>query len=380
MSLLCDDAFFDRTIERHGSSSRKWDKYAGRDVLPFWIADMDFAAPASVLDAIRQRLDHPILGYSDNRPALTKALGQWLQNSFAWTIDSDWVVWLPGVVPGLNLAALTLEGQGSILIPTPVYYPFLEIASDARLTEIRTPMASSNGHWEIDFDRMATDIRPDTRMLLICNPQNPTGRCYTREELSKLAEFVEQHDLLLVCDEIHCSIILDENSEHHSIASEFPHIKNRTVVLYAMTKTYNIPALSCAAAVIPDAGLRKRFLDARVGIVPSVGPLELIATLAALEDQSNYVPTLLGYLRENLALVAGAVGPRLTHLEGTYLAWIDVQDLAIGDVETYFESFGLGLSPGNQFGKDGYVRFNFACPQHLLHRGLDRLTAALNPK
>lgn len=377
MNRTFDRAFFDRVIERRGTSSRKWDKYAGRDILPYWIADMDFPAPDFVLDALRQRLEHPILGYSDNRAEVTQSLSRWLQREVAWTIDPQWVCWIPGVVPGLNLAALTLEGNGSIMIPTPVYHPFLDIAGDARLIEIRTPMAMNAGRWEMDFERMHKDIRADTRMLLICNPQNPTGRCYTYEELKALAEFVERHDLLLVCDEIHSSIILDEAARHLSIAKEFPEILPRTVSLFAATKTYNIPALSCAAAIIPDAKLRKRFLDARVGIVPSVGPLELLASNTALNDQSNYVPVLLSYLRENLGLVEAVVGERLTHLQGTYLAWIDIQDLRIDDMEDYFEHRGLGLSPGKQFGKDGFVRFNFACPQAVLRPGLERLAQAL---
>jgi cystathionine beta-lyase len=378
MSRTYDRSSFDNRVERRGTDAKKWDQYAGRDVLPFWIADMDFAAPDFVMDALRQRLEHPILGYSDSRERLTPAFQGWLEREFDWAIDAEWVAWIPGVVPGLNLAAQTLDRSGSILIPTPVYHPFLDIASNARLDEIRSPMVSDEV-WQIDWQHMNDATRTDTRMLFVCNPQNPTGRCYTYDELAELASFVDKHDLLLVSDEIHCSIVLDETAKHIPIAGAFPEIAERTISLFAATKTYNIPGLSCAAAVIPDARLRKAFLDARAGLLPGIGPLEYVASEVAFNDSSNWTDALLDYLRENLRMVADVCGNRLAHLEGTYLAWIDVRDLAIDDMERYFERFGLGLSPGAQFGRDGYVRFNFACPQSLLQEGLDRLATVLNP-
>jgi cystathionine beta-lyase len=214
-------------------------------------------------------------------------------------------------------------------------------------------------------------------MIMICNPQNPTGRCYSRQELADLAAFIERHDLLLVCDEIHCNIILDETCQHIPIAAAYPEIAARTITLYAATKVYNIPGISCAAAVIPDPALRRRFVDAKAGLMPSIGPLGFIAAEAAFNDRSDWVPRLREYLRTNLTMVQAAVGERLTPLQGTYLAWINAQDLDVDDKQSYFAKHGLGLSAGAQFGEPGYVRFNFGCSKQTLQLGLDRLSHAL---
>lgn len=372
---------FDQVIDRSGTYSSKWSKF-DPDVLPFWVADMDFAAPEFILQVLHERLKHPILGYTVTPDSLQQAFQSWLQHHFDWDVPEEWVVWVPGVVPGLNLAAQAMPRDAALLLPTPVYFPFLDLAAHAGCAEIRVPMrveaTASGALWRMDFDAMARALTPATRMLMICNPQNPTGRCYSADELSELARFVETHDLLLVSDEIHCNIILDANSQHLPIAAVHPEIAARTISLYAATKIYNIPGLSCAAAVIPDPQLRQRFIAARAGLVPGIGPLGFTASEIAFNDRSGWVPQLLTYLRGNLQLLSSSLGTRLARLEGTYLAWIDVRDLALRDPEAYFANYGVGINPGEQFGTPGYVRFNFGCPRQTLRTGLARLQDALN--
>ncbi len=357
----------------------KWDRYLGRDVLPFWVADMEFEMPGFILDALRERIDHGIIGYTRTPDALVAAFLDWLQRNYGWKVDADWLVWISGVVPGLNLAAMALGSRGdSLLIPTPVYYPFLSVPANAERRAIEVPITLCRERWEMDFDALEAAVQPDTRLALIANPQNPTGRCYTRHELLELARFAERHDLVICSDEIHCALLLDPEARHIPVASLAPEIGRRTISLFAATKTYNMPGLSCAVAVIPDADLRARFSAAHRGLVPMIGPLAFVAAEAAFNDRSDWVPGLLQYLRENHRLLFETVGARMTAVEGTYLAWIDVRDLGLDKPGKYFEQFGLGLMDGAQFGGPGFVRFNFACSRALLERGLDRYRQAMD--
>lgn len=367
-----------QVIQRKGTQSTKWEKYGDQDILPFWIADMDFASPDFVLQALQQRLEHPILGYSQQPDSLTQAFQGWLVHHFGWQVREEWIVWLPGVVPGLNMAAHTLTSDQSIMIPTPVYYPFLAIGENAHVEQILTPLRLVNGRWEMDIDHMGQQLAKNTKMVFIANPQNPTGRAYSLKELQGLAEFIQTNDLLLVSDDIHCNLIIDPLAQHLPIAHAVPEIAKRTITLFAATKTYNIPGLSCAAAVIPDAQLRARFQAKEQGLVSGVGPLNHIASEACFNDRSDWVPNLLTQLRSNYERLQTVAGPRMSTLEATYLAWIDVRDLGLNDIDAHFENHGLGVSNGKQFGLEGHIRFNFACPEATLDEGLARLRESLS--
>ena len=371
-------SIFEKEVDRRGTNAIKWDRYLGRDVLPFWVADMEFETPDFILDALRARVDHGIMGYTRTPKSLVAAFQAWLARNYGWTVPEEWLVWIPGVVPGLNLSAMAAGTRGdSLLIPTPVYYPFLSVPGNAERTPVEVPMSKSHGTWAMDFDAMDAAVRPDTRLVMICNPQNPTGRCYTRAELLELARFAERHDLVICSDEIHCALLLDPTARHIPLASLGSDIAARTISLFAATKTYNMPGLSCAVAVIPDAGLRTRFSAARRDLVPPIGPLAFAASEAAFNDRSGWLAALLDYLRENHRRLLDAAGERITSVEGTYLAWIDVRDLGLDNPGKHFEHFGLGLSDGAAFGGPGFVRFNFACSRALLQRGLDRYRRAV---
>jgi cystathionine beta-lyase len=369
---------FDEVIDRRDSHASKWQKYAGSDILPFWVADMDFAAPPFILDAIRQRLEHPILGYTRTPAELSAAFLAWLERNHGWRVPEHWLVWLPGVVTGFNLAAQAVaEPGGAIMIPTPIYYPFLDTPRNAKQHGIHVALVKDGNRWVMDFDAMEAACTPQTRLLMLCNPQNPTGRAYSVAELQALADFCISHDLYLCSDEIHCSLILDPAVSHTPVASLGPDIQKRTITLFAATKTYNIRGLSCAVAVIPDAKLRRSFRDARVGLVPGVGPITFAAATAAFADTSGWVEELRGYLRTNHDLLKAVAGERMTPVEATYLAWLDLRDLGLAQPAAALEAYGLGLSEGAQFAGPGYVRFNFGCPRATLEAGLTRLDTAL---
>lgn len=374
---------FDEEIDRSQTTSSKWERYAGRDILPFWVADMEFATPDFILDAIRSRLDQRIIGYTRTPPEIVEAFQGWLARSYAWTVPEEWLVWIPGVVPGVNLTARAVaEPDGAVLIPTPVYYPFLSVPENAGQAGIQAPLARDGRRWLMDFDALQNAVddyasgRP--RVLLLSNPQNPTGRAYSKAELTLLADFCLKNDLILCSDEIHCPILLDEDCRHTPVASLYPEIAERTVSLFSPTKTYNIPGLPCAVAVIPDRDLRRAFIKAQLGLLPNIGPLAFTASAAAFADQGDYVPELLAYLRGNRDRLAEVAGARMGPVEATYLAWIDVSDTTIAPhAGAYFEQHGLGLSNGADFAGEGFVRFNFACPRTMLERGIERLEAAL---
>ncbi|MAZ45352.1 MAG: aspartate aminotransferase [Gammaproteobacteria bacterium] len=369
---------FNRIIDRSGTYSSKWDRYSGSEILPFWVADMDFATPDFIRLAIQQRLDHPVLGYTRQPTELNQAFLSWLKRSQNWEAKEEWIVWIPSVVAGLNIAAKSLaKPNGSIAVPTPIYYPFLDVPRNAGQQAKRIPLVKSNNKWVMDFDRLEKACDKNTSLLLLCNPQNPTGRMYSRDELDQLAEFCIDHNIHLCSDEIHCSLQLDPNLDHTSIASLDDVIGQKTITLFSITKTYNIPGLSAAVAVIPNDVIRNNFITTQRGLSTDMGPLTLAANLSALNDESEWVPSLLQYLRNNHKLVLETLGQRMTPVEGTYLAWIDLQDLNLKQPARTLEKYGIGLSEGEAFGSPGYVRFNFACPKPILVEGLSRLANAL---
>ncbi|MEX2575893.1 MAG: PatB family C-S lyase [Halofilum sp. (in: g-proteobacteria)] len=370
------DYDFDQLIERRGTASDKWDKYAGRDILPMWLADMDLRAPPAVLDALHAHVDHGIFGYTNAPDELVEATRAMLAESHGWQVQPEWMVWLPGMVPGLHVASAAVGTDGDAVATfTPAYPPFLDAPERARRERIDVPLANAAG--EIDFDRLEAAITPRTRMLMLCNPHNPTGRVYTQDELARVAEICRRHDLVVCSDEIHCGLILDPDAEHIPFATLDPAIAARTITLMAPSKTYNIAGLGCSLAIIPDADLRRRFRAARAGFVPGVNALGFTAALAAWRDCADWHAELIEYLRRNRDRLLEAVQahPAL-HMErpaATYLAWIDARGLDDDDPAGTFETAGLGLSDGREFAAPGFLRLNYACPRARLEQAIERL-------
>ena len=368
-------------IDRRGTFSEKWQRYAGRDVLPFWVADMDLPMAPFVLDALGERLRHPILGYTATPEPTVEAFVDWLAQRYAWRVREEWLVWIVGVVPGFNLAARMLNGEGrDLVIPAPVYHPFLKVPSKAGLRGAISPLTLAGGRWEMDFNDLAERVSKDTAAVLFCNPQNPTGRVYERCELVRLAELVVAADTILISDEIHCPLVLDTDKRHIPVASLDSAVAARSISLFAPTKAYNFPGLGGAVAVIPDAQLRERFEEAVKGMSSNVSPLAYAALTAAFGDDSDWLIEQNAFLAANGRRLEQAIdampGLRSTHVEGTYLAWLDATDLKLPNPAAHFEAHGLGLSDGEDFGAPGFLRFNFGCPRSMLEEGIERLRRA----
>lgn len=370
------DYDFDLAVDRQGTASDKWDKYAGRDILPMWLADMDFKAPPPVLEALHARVDHGVFGYTNAPEELVEVTRSMLADSYGWQVEPEWMVWLPGMVPGLHIACAAVGADGDAVATfTPIYPPFLDAPARARRERVDVPLANAAG--DIDFDRLEAAITPRTRMLMLCTPHNPTGRVYDRSELERLAEFSQRHDLVVCSDEIHCGLILDAAARHVPFATLDPDSARRSITLIAPSKTYNIAGLGCSLAIIPDRDLRRRFRAARAGFVPGVNALGFSAALAAWRDCQDWHDQLIDYLRGNRDRVQAAADdhPALEmHTPAaTYLAWIDARGLMADDTAAAFERAGLGLSDGREFAAPGFVRLNFACPRERLEEGLARL-------
>ncbi len=373
---------FDRQIDRRETGSLKWEKYKGRDVIPLWVADMDFASPPAVIEALQQRVEHGAFGYTMAPQELVEVILERLQRLYGWRVEAEWLVWLPGLVTGLNVACRAVGTEGAdVLTHVPVYPPFLSAPELSGRQTIRVPMAEMEGRWTIDFDLLEQMVTPRSRLFLLCNPQNPTGRVFCRDELEQLADFCERHDMVICSDEIHCDLILDPARRHLPTASLDPAVAARTITLMAPSKTFNLPGLGCSFAVIGDDALRRRFRRVMAGIVPYVNLFGYTAALAAYRDGEAWLDALLDYLRGNRDLVQRAVsampGLAMATVEATYLAWIDARGLGLNDPAAFFELAGAGLSDGREFGWPGYVRLNFGCPRPLLRQGLERMARAV---
>lgn len=380
-------SFFDQLVDRRASDSIKWGKYAGRDILPLWVADMDFAAPPAVSAALQQRIAHGVFGYGHPWPTLVESVLAHLESEYRWRIEPEWIVWLPGLVTGLNVACRAVDG--AVLTATPVYPPFLSAPRFSGRLLNRVELVCRDGHWQWDKNALKAASTPGpavdsmaaaTRLFLLCHPHNPVGRCWNERELRDLANFAAENDLIVCSDEIHCGLVLDADKRHIPFASLGPEAARRSITLMAPSKTYNIPGLGCAFAVIPDAALRRRFLRAMDGIVPHVNVLGLAACEAAYRDCADWHGELIAYLRGNRDRVAAMVdaekGAKMTHVEATYLAWIDVRQLGLANPAAHFEAHGLGLSDGADFGAPGWLRLNFGCPRATLDAALERFAKA----
>ena len=369
---------FEHVPERRGSDSVKWNKYAGQDVLPLWIADMDFASPPPVLAALQARVARGDLGYAEPWPALVEAVQAYCQRHYDWRVEADWLVWLPGLVCGINLACRSVDGE--VLTATPVYPPFLSAPGLSGRGLVRVSLREEGGRWSWDFAALEAAVTPATRLLLLCHPHNPVGRAWDADELQALAEFAARHDLVVCSDEIHCDLVLDPERHHVPFARLGEDAARRSITLMAPSKTYNIAGLGCSLAIIPDPALRRRYQAARRGIVPDVNVLAFTACASALLEGEAWRQDLLAVLRANRDRVEAAVnampGLSLGHVEATYLAWIDARGLGVDAPVEFFEAAGVGLSDGRDFGLPGWVRLNFGCAPALLDQALGRMRAA----
>ena len=373
---------FDRIVDRSGTESVKWDKYANRDVIPLWLADMDFVSPSCVMEALHRRVDHGVFGYGRAPDELNEVVLEMLLAEYDWRVEGEWLVWLPGLVTGLNVVCRAIGEVGdTVLTAVPVYPYFLSAARRSRRELTTVPLLNHSGRWTLDFDQLERAVTKTTRLCILCNPHNPVGRVYTADELHALASFCEQHEVVLCSDEIHCGLVLDEDTHHVPVAALSPEIARHTVTMMSPSKTFNLAGLGVAFAVIPDTELRRRFRGAMSGIVPWVNVLAYEAALAAYREGSEWHSALLSYLRANRDEVEAAVermpGLEMNHVEATYLAWIDTRATGLEDPVSFFEQAGVGLADGEPFGGPGFVRLGFGTSRGLLIQALERMEKSL---
>jgi cystathionine beta-lyase len=382
---------FDRIVERRGTDSNKWHKY-GPDVLPLWVADMDFASPPAVVDALRARVEHGVYGYlREGVPSeLAEVFIDRCRKRYGWDVRTDALILMPGVNPANNVAARTVcrPGDGLLLL-TPAYPPLLRVSGNAGL-EAQLPALArrADGRYEIDFDALERAITPRTKALLLCNPHNPVGRVYTREELQRLAAMCLRRGLAIIADEIHCDLVY-AGHEHVPIASLGPEVAARTITLMAPSKTFNQAGLKASVSIVTDPALRERFMAARVDMVQATANIfGCTAMLAAYRDGGPWHEALLRYLEANRDFLADYVTSQLPGVtmgkpEGTYLAWLDCRPTGIADPFTFFlEKAKVALNDGKAFGApgEGFVRLNFGTPRALLTEGLGRMRKALTTR
>lgn len=371
---------FDAPPARRGTWSTRWERYPA-DVIPLWVADTDFRAPAPVLEALQRRIAHGILGYSLEPPELRDAVVERMQRLYGWTIRPEWVVFLPGVVAGLHLVARHLLRPGQhALVPSPVYHHLTGAPQRAPRPFSKVPLVLREGRWVFDEPCLEAALRPESRLLFLCNPQNPGGTVFTRAELERLAAFAVRHDLLICSDEIHADLILDEGKTHVPIASLSAAACRRTVTLISPNKTFNFPGTGCAFAIIEDTALRQAYMADHHATVHDAPVLGYDAALAAYRDGADWLAAQLRYLRGNRDLVEQAVasipGLDMAHVEATYLAWIDASGLGLADPQQHFLQHGVALSPGSQFGEQQFVRLNFGTQRTTLEKALERIRKA----
>jgi cystathionine beta-lyase len=374
---------FDDVVDRRGTASEKWEKYRGTDILPMWVADMDFRSPPAVIEALHQRTAHGVFGYTGASAELVETVVEMLERDCGWRVDPIWVVWLPGLVTGLNVTCRAVGEDGDdVLTLVPVYPPFLSAPRYSKRGLVKVALHEENNQWRIPFERLSAAVTPRTKLFMLCNPHNPVGRLFARPELEKLAQICLSRDIVMCADEIHCGLVLEPGKRHLPIAALSPEVAQRTITLMAPSKTFNLAGLGCAFAVIPSAALRQSFLRAKAGIVPMINPYGYLAAQTAYRYGEAWRQELLAYLRCNRDLLAGALplmpgALSMAPVEATYLAWIDIRGTGLGDPVRFFEKAGVGLQDGREFDGPGFVRLNFGCPQSLLREAIRRMHVAL---
>jgi cystathionine beta-lyase len=352
-----------------------------------WVADMDFEAAPAIVEALRLRVSHGVFGYCRPLQSTVDAVLGAMAARYRWQVDPSSIVWLPGLVCGLSVAARAFAAEGDeVLSLSPVYGPFVMGPKQQQRTPKSVPLALNAGarRWEIDWDALERAVTPRTRILIFCHPHNPVARVWRRDEIARVAEFCERHDLVLVSDDIHCDLLLEPGAVHEPFAVAAPGGAARTVTFMAPSKTFNVPGLGTSFAIIGDPALRARFVNATHGIVPEVNALGYVACEAAYGAGEPWRMALVAYLRSNRDFLVDFVSREIpgirieAPIEATYLAWLNVADLGLPNPVAHFEAHGVGLSDGARFGSapGRHVRINFGCPRSTLAEGLARMKAA----
>ena len=384
---------FDQIIDRRSSDSIKWNMYP-EDVLPMWVADMDFVSPEPVVRALRERVEHAIYGYPEGIAPSTKVLQQFreliverMKRLYSWSIQPEDLLFQPGVIHGFNMACHTIAGcDGGVLVQTPVYTPILEAARTTGCKGREMELTSNeDGTYSVDLDLMCSLIEQDVRLFILCNPHNPVGKVFDQEELQTLAEICLENGVVICADEIHSDLVY-EGYRHIPIASLDPEIANSTITLIAPSKTFNIAGLHCSMAIIQNPELRRQYTEGHKGLAGHAGMMGIVAGQAAYEHGDEWLEQVMNYLIENRDTLHDEIQTNLPGVgmsipQGTYLAWLDCKESGIeGNAYQFFlEQARVALNDGCSFGNggEGFVRMNFGCPRSALLEAIERMHIAL---
>ncbi len=374
--------FFDKEIDRTQTHCEKWDRYKGMDVIPAWVADMDFRSPIPVIDALKHRVEHGIFGYTGMDDETIEAVIDFIKRHHNWEIKKEWIVWINGVIPGINLACKMIGDDSEVITTTPIYPHFVTAAKNTNKILTQVPMKNINNRWSVDFEEFESKISPACKLFILCNPYNPGGTVFTKNELEKFCEICVKYDLIICSDEIHADLVINPQAKHIPIASLDDDYAQNIITLMAPSKTFNIAGLQSSFAIIPNKKIRLAFKKELRGMGENINLLAISATKAAYKDSDEWLSKLKSYLLENFKLVEEFIDKnrdlKMLSSDATFLAWIDCQALHVANPYELFLKYGVGLNDGKRFGDENFVRLNFATTRKNLEEILRRMQKAID--
>jgi cystathionine beta-lyase len=392
---------FDTVCNRKNTDCAKWDAlkpvFGSEDVIPMWVADMDFPAAQPIVDALIKRAEHPFYGYTQPGPGIVQSVVDRMQRKFNWKVQPEWVVFTPGVIPALNMAVRTITRPGDeVILQQPVYFPFFSAVTSSGCQIVNNPLKLINGRYEMDFQDLEKRFAPKGGMhtspsrakaIILCNPQNPVGRLWDRDELVRLGEIVIKHGGIVISDEIHCEILF-KGYRHTPFASISEEFAQNSIVCMAPSKTFSLAGLEASSIIIPNKKLREEFTNSRLGVLPGPNIFGYTALEAAYRYGDEWLEQVLDYLQANLEFLTTFIDTRIPRIkviqpQGTYLIWLDCRNLHMDDegLKEFMRSKArVGFDDGYLFGEggSGFERMNIACPRPLLREALERIEKAVN--
>ncbi|MFH0913921.1 MAG: MalY/PatB family protein [Chloroflexota bacterium] len=392
---------FDRVYDRRNTDCLKWDAvpsvFGREDVLPLWVADMDFPVAQPIVEAIKRRAEHEFYGYTRPGRGVTEAVASRMERKFGWRVEPEWMVFTPGVVPALNVAVRAFTHPGDeVILQGPVYYPFYPAVTLGGCQVVNNELRLTAGRYEMDYQDLEGRFLPRAGMrptpsrvkaILLCNPHNPVGRVWNKEELTRIGEIVMRHGAVVISDEIHCELLF-KGYHHTPFASISKEFEQNCIVCMSPSKTFNLAGLGVSCIIIPNKRLREDFANARAGVLPGPNLFGLAALEAAFRFGDEWLEQLLDYLQGNLDFVLECFEKRIPKIkaikpQGTYLVWLDCRQLGMEDLilrSFLREKARVGLDDGFLFGPGGagFERMNIACPRAILEEALRRIETAVN--
>lgn len=386
---------FDEIIDRKHSNCVKYDGYQdiyGADgLIPLWVADMDFKTPDFVFDAIKERINHSVLGYFIHSDGFYRSIIQWMERRHQWQVEKDWIYFAPGIVPGLAFLVQAFTAPGDkVLLQTPVYHPFYYVVQNQNREIVRNPLHLVEDHFEMDYEDLEAKLKAGVKMMILCNPHNPLGRCWTKEELRKVGELCLQYHCLLVSDEIHSDLMMP-GYKHTPVANISKEIAENTITCMAPSKTFNIAGLATSEIIIPNENLRKQFEKVMYdGVHLFVGNIfGELALEACYTYGEEWLEQLLVYLKKNVDFVQQYIKENLLEIktfrhEATYLPWLDFSGFRVSHEELFrklADQARVALNDGQIFGEEGRCcfRINVACPKSTLEKAMEQIRTTFHP-